>query len=443
MQIDGAFGDWSNRTVVDKDDSAQGNPNIDMAEYGNSSSASQATFYISVEGDACCGSFVPVVRGKPTSGGGGTVVPVRRTAEDITRIYVDVDRSTSSGRLLTFGSTVIGAERLIEVRGLHGNIVSSRAFTYTGTAWEPTAYTVVAANDHKRLEVGIETGAFGWVSEIDFVIETTDWRSRTDWSDPDPFATAGVKTWLVDSATTSATATDSSVQRKLFYDGTNIWSFYFDGTNTVCRYSTDLGQTWNAPTDAQPFVGSGVDKVSVWYVSSSNIVYAIGDTANPSQNAAVQRGVVSPASHSITWAASDGGAPVSATNRGTKNTFISADTSGYLWAMGTSRVNSNNYNLVVVRGNAPGDFRNWTSTGTVLAAGVSQSTIKGSVLPTGTGSDVWAVYVYNGDVAARKYCIGCLGGRDSHLRQHRHHHHGPRAAVGGCGLEGRLACGLR
>jgi hypothetical protein len=64
---------------------------------------------------------------------------------------------------------------------------------------------------------------------------------------------------------------------------------------------------------------------------------------------------------------------------------------------------------VVVKGNAPGDFRNWTSTGTMLAAGVSQSTLKGSILPAGTGSDVWAVYVYNGDVAARKYASGAWG----------------------------------
>ena len=394
---------------MDRDDSSVGNSNIDIAEYGNVSAADSSSFYVSVEGDACCGSFVPVVRGKPTAGGGGIVVPVRRTAEDITRIYVDADRDISSGRLLTFGSKVIGADRLIEVRGLQGDIVSSDAWTYAGAAWELTAFTVMAANDHKRLEVGVEAATFNWASDIDFVIETTDWRSRTDWSDPDPFAAVGVKTWLVDSATTSSTATDSSVQRKLFYDGVNIWSLYFNGANTVCRYSTDLGQTWNIPSDPQPFVASGVDKVSVWYDSSSSIVYVIGDTSNPSQSASVQRGMVSPSTQSISWAASDGGAPVSATNRGTKFTFISMDSNGYLWAMGTSRVNSNNYNLAVVKGNAPGDFRNWTSMGSMLTAGVSQSTLKGAILPAGTGSDVWAVYSYNGDVAARKYVCRAPG----------------------------------
>jgi hypothetical protein len=45
----------------------------------------------------------------------------------------------------------------------------------------------------------------------------------------------------------------------------------------------------------------------------------------------------------------------------------------------------------------------WTLFGNMIAGGNVDPEVKGSIVPAGTGSQVWAIYTYGGNVAARKY----------------------------------------
>ena len=100
------------------------------------------------------------------------------------------------------------------------------------------------------------------------------------------------------------------------------------------RYSTNSGTTWSASTRA--FVTAGVNRVSIWYDSSSGVVYAIGDRSAASTGITVQRGVVDTVMHTITWAASDTTVAVSTNTQGDKNSFISKDAAGYLWILASN-----------------------------------------------------------------------------------------------------------
>src|SRR5512136_2485849 len=120
ITIDGAFADWAGRLSVDQDSTPVTNPSVNINEVGNLSTALSSFFYVSVEGEMCNGTYVPamVLRPAGTGGGGGGVVIPRHTAEDILRIYVDSDKSNSTGEWVALNSKHIGADQMIEVRGL-------------------------------------------------------------------------------------------------------------------------------------------------------------------------------------------------------------------------------------------------------------------------------------------------------------------------------------
>jgi hypothetical protein len=251
-------------------------------------------------------------------------------------------------------------------------------------------------------------------SSIDYIVETTDWRGRLDVATSAPmpgrsvpysFATSpGIDTWIVDGATTSSAATAMSYQRKLFYDGVSFWSMYWDGTNTVFRHSSDGGATWSVTTRA--FSTANINEGSLWFDPANNLVYVVGDRSNPSRNIVVRRGVVSPVAHTITWSSGDQNLAMSANNLGGKNTFISKDASGYIWVVGSNLTRSTppvQYDLSVFRSGAVDSINSWVSIGNMLDTDSAQPNLKGSILPSGTGSEMWAVYGYDGNVGARKY----------------------------------------
>jgi hypothetical protein len=194
-----------------------------------------------------------------------------------------------------------------------------------------------------------------------------------------------------------------SYQRKMFYDGINYWSFYFDGTSTVHRYSADEGQTWTQRGSV--FVAAGVNETSIWYDSSTSTVYAVGDASSTTNSVSIQVGTVDAKAHTISWAASDSGLKTSSFALSGKNTYICKDSNGYLWVLSSNCTQATPaaYQLSAFRSSEVNSTNSWVFTGQMLTATSAADNVKGSIVPAGSGSDVWAVYGYAGNVAARKY----------------------------------------
>lgn len=406
ITIDGAFADWTGRTSVDQDPIPASSPSTNINQVGNVNTTHDSYFYVSVIGEICSGTFVPATVSKPVgSGGGGTVNPARRTAEDILRIFVDSDRSISTGKQIALDSKLIGADQLIEVKGLFGRITSMKEFGYSSDNWEAMPDVVGAAKDTKRMEISVSAASLGGSADIDFIVETTSWKGRSDLATFDPSSMSALaKAWIVDPSTASPYATSMSYQRKTFYDGMNYWSFFFNGTNTVYKYSVDNGQTWTY--SGAVFTTKGVNETSIWYDSSTSTVYAVGDTSTATNAVLVQVGTVDASAHTISWAASDSGLKTSSFALAGKNTYISKDSNGYLWVLSsncTRVVPTAAYQLSAFRTSAANNVSSWVLSGQILAVTSTTDNVKGSIVPAGSGSDMWAVYAFMGFVAARKY----------------------------------------
>ncbi len=415
IAIDGAFGDWIGRTSADTDSLSVRNPDVDIDSTGAVNSTQASYFFASVKGSVCNGSFVPAIKARPSgsSGGGGFVVPARVSGEDRLMVFIDSDRNISTGLPLSMSTKVIGADYMVEIRGMNGAIDTATLSVYQGGLWsEVPGNVVIAANDLQRIEIGVVASAIADSSSIDYIIQTTDWRGNGDVASSVPHGfkgasagimALGIESWLVDGSTSSPSATATSIQRKLFYDGVHFWSFYWSGTDTVSRYSLDNGTTWSAPSPI--FKGSGVNFVSIWYDRAANIVYAVGDTSSASRAVTVQRGVISTSTHSISWAASDRTPNISTVANGSKQAYICKDAAGYLWilALNHSSTTPARYDLTAIRSNAIDSITTWSWSGTLTPPNINSDTMKGSIVPAGTGSQVWAVYTYQGIMASRFY----------------------------------------
>jgi predicted RNA-binding Zn-ribbon protein involved in translation (DUF1610 family) len=407
IAIDGAFADWTGRLSVDRDAIPVTNPSVDINEVGNLSTSQNSFFYVSVEGELCSGAFVPAVVAKPSgAGGGGVVIPTRHTAEDILSIYVDSDKSSSTGAVVTLNSKTIGADQKIEVKGLFGNITSMKGFDFSSSSgtWVEIVSFIDAAKDEKRIEIAVSAASLGGSSDIDFIVETTSWKGRGDLAMFDPSSMrASTSTWIVEPVTSSQSATSMSYQRKMFYDGVNYWSFFFNGNDTECKYSMNDGQTW--VYSGLVFTTPGVDETSIWYDPSTSTVYAIGDIPLATSNVTIQVGIVDASAHSISWAANDSSLTTSSLPLAGKNTYISKDTNGYLWVLSSNCTSDKprNYWLDAFKSRNVNDTGSWVDTGQLLPWYLTTDNAKGSIVPAGSGSDVWAVYIYGGYVSARKY----------------------------------------
>ncbi len=405
IQIDGAFGDWAGRTSTDVDSIPVGNENVDMDAVGAVNDTDQSYFYVSVVGQMCGGSYVPMIVTKPSGGGGGgggIFTPARKTGEDVLRIYIDSDLSQTSGYQVSIPSKTLGADYMVEVKGLDGEIVSRSLMSYGSGRWNVVAgSSISAANDLHQLELGILTAQISGSSSWDYVVETTDWSGRFDISTSVP---QGTRAWIIDGTTTSPDATAMSYQRKIFYDGTNLWSFYWDGSDTVYKYSTDLGVTWTV--GGTVFKTAGAKEASIWWDAANSAVYVVADISTASLNVRLQKGTVTPATHTINWVGgADRTLAVSSNVLGGKNAFISRDASGYIWVMSSNCTSTApaRYDLSAFKSTAVDSITGWSYAGNMLTVDDPSPNLKGSILPAGTGTDMWAVYGYSGNVSARKY----------------------------------------
>lgn len=402
--IDGAFGDWAGRTSADVDAIPVGEANIDMDAVGAVNTTDSSYFYVSVVGEMCGGSYVPMIVTKPSGGGGGgggIFLPARKTGEDVLRIYIDSDLSQTTGYQMSSASKSIGADYLVEIKGLDGEIKSKTLMSYSGDHWTTVNAPVIdAANDYHQIELGLATTQIAGSSSWDYVVETTDWRGRQDIASSVP---SGMRGWPVVSGLSDATS--YAGQRKIFYDGTNQWSFYFDGANTVYKYSTNDGQTWSL-TGVRPFAKTvSVRFASIWYDSANGAVYVVGDKPSPGKDIWIINGTVNPATHTIAWRPeAEQQLTVSTFNEASKYVSICKDASGYLWIMATNATTGTGpWNLSVFRSVSQGNVTAWVHSGNMIPGGYTDARVKGSIVPAGAGSEVWAIYTYGGNVASRKY----------------------------------------
>jgi hypothetical protein len=417
IQIDGAFGDWVGLTAPDTDATEVKDPNIDISAVGAVNTSASSSFYVSVAGEICHGSFVPSHLTKPSGSGGGSVTPTKKVGEDILQVYIDTDELVSTGSVVIHPSKTIGADFMIELRGLDGEITSRSIMKYVSGSWTYVGGTVLAAHDEQQIELSIASSSISMASSIDFIIETTDWRAWSDLATAVPQGTRGVdgsdfgtRAWIVDNSINSALATATSNQRKLFHDSANFWSVYVDGGNTIAAYSAD-GMTW--VSDGRVFKTNGVLRTSIWYDAASQAVYAVGDRTAWTTNVYLQKGTVSPSTHTIAWSAADRVLAVSTYGLASKNTFMSRDAAGYIWLMtvNCTTLAPAAYDLSAFKSNTADTVSGaWTATGSLVSAS-AQSTLKGCIVPAGTGSNMWAVYVYSGTVASKKY-TGTWGGQN-------------------------------
>ncbi|UCE92246.1 MAG: zinc ribbon domain-containing protein [Methanobacteriota archaeon] len=407
VTIDGAFADWEGRTTDDMDGTTLENLNIDIDQVGTNITDERSYFFVGVNGYLCAGAYVPKTCTSYISPGGATTVPARRTGEDIIRIYIDSDRSSASGMLISVGPLTIGADHMIEVCGLCCKITSVQSYLYIAGAWALIPMQLDAAKDESRVEIGVLADAIGGTDSFDFLVEATDWRGEADYAS-NQTTFIWPRTWVVDSSGTSQYATSLSYQRKLLYDGENFWSFYFDGSDTVCEYSDDGGATWTSRGSV--FKTSGVREVSVWHDSTNSVVYAVGDSASATRYIYVQKGSVSSSTSTISWAASDSAPTVSTEATSEKNSYISRDANGYLWILCTDLTRTSpqvKYQLGSWQSDSINDITAWTSRGDLLPSAQTQdSDICGSIVPAGTGSDMWAIFAYDGKVFSKKRTSG-------------------------------------
>jgi len=413
IAIDGAFGDWAGLTAADSDSVPVANENIDIDSVGAVNDTATSYFYVSVHGAMCDGSYVPVIKQLPTGGGGGVVIPTRKTGEDVLRIFIDSDVDQSTGAAMSLSSKVIGADYMLEVKGLNGVITSRSLMVYSAGQWSYGSAAVSAANDRQRLEISVSAASIGGSSSLDFIVETTDWRQRTDYATAVPQGTrtlsgglptgAGLDSWIVDGTTTSNAATAMSYQRKLFHDGVNFWSFHWDGANTIYKYSSDGGQTWTAA--GQAFSTAGVNEASVWYEPGTHTVYIVGDRSAASVSVCVRRGTVDPGTHSIAWSGNDVALNTSSNPLGGKNAYISRDPSGYIWVVSSNMTSTSptRYTLSVFRSVATDSISSWLFSGNLVVPSQAGANLKGSVVHVGTGTAMLAVYVYLGSVYSRLF----------------------------------------
>ena len=415
VEIDGAFGDWYGRTAADSDMVPVANPDIDVNEVGVFNTSVSSSFYVSVEGGICSGSYVPVLRSKPVPGDGGVFIPTRKTAEDVTYIFIDSDMSVETGLVVSVDSKVIGADRRIEVRGLSCSIMSATISEYSGDSWAYMDDAVEVAIDASRMEVSVLSSALDGAWDIDFIIQTTDWTRSGDFVALDDatmsaltggiMLSASTRGWAIDSSSTSSYATATSNQRKLFYDGTNFWSIYSSGTNTVYEYSDDGGETWTSRGSV--FTTSGILRATLWYDSANNAVYVVGDSATKSHNVTVRKGTVSPSTSTISWG-SEKKLWISTYDSSYKNSTVCVDSNGYVWVGATSNVHQTQvrYQFRVNQTAAAGDITGtWTDRGNLFSNQAQASDGKATLVPAkaGSGFTVWALYTYEGSVYGKNF----------------------------------------
>jgi len=253
--IDGAFGDWASKKIIDTDPVAVDNPNIDIAEYGACTQNGSHFFYVSTIGKTLDGADVPEERIKPTPGGVGNQSPVlrlRKTGEDLLQAFIDRDPGTGTGQMLYGGGKMIGADYMVEIYGRKGLVTSSSVKQWSNSThkWAALGGIEKIGIGGNGIEYSVAKSLLGNLTASEVIFYTTDWKARSD----NCWLTGALKDpWII-------TSSGSSYQSD-------------DGITWVSSGSITLqGSGSNADTKIVDMT-CNVNKNHVWAVSDHGRIY--------------------------------------------------------------------------------------------------------------------------------------------------------------------------
>ncbi|MFQ6128094.1 MAG: ATPase domain-containing protein [Thermoplasmata archaeon] len=339
---------------------------------------------------------------------------------DIARIYIDSDNSTLTGH----PRMGIGSDYLVEVVGISNEVVSAKFMEFSGSfpgewKWDevstPEAFETLNQMELSVIDspgitnasaVGFEiTDAFQNIDVNDDMSRGTRNSSEGGWLFSSPAKNGGTRASYQVDTSTSSEATAYSHQRKLIYDGTYWWAFYYNGTETVYEYSSD-GQTWTNPPE-KAFSTSGVKYASLWYndTGSTKVVYVVGDNSTATSSVYVRRGTIS--GTTISWG-TEYTVTVCHQNgpMADKVAFISQDSQGYLWIISNNRPSAgSNYNIAGVRSTNVDDVSSWGTYTDLLAANADTAYLYAIIVPL-SGQDMYAIWYNEGNLEGKKYTSG-------------------------------------
>jgi hypothetical protein len=188
-------------------------------------------------------------------------MPQRRTAEDVMMVFIDSDRSPSTGMqvALDSGSSIIGADQLLEIRGLFGRITSAEQLGYVSGKWVSQTSTIEAAIDNHQMEISVGSASLGSSTLVDFMIQTTSWKGPEDIAtcpaldlsqDPWAMRTNGADYRSPDGVTWSAGSTITLSGGDTVVDTAPSWDkqYVFAVTNSgrVYSWQVAVSTTWGS-----------------------------------------------------------------------------------------------------------------------------------------------------------------------------------------------------
>ncbi|MCK5559876.1 MAG: hypothetical protein KAJ51_04760, partial [Thermoplasmata archaeon] len=202
INIDGAFGDWLNIEKHQDDlyeETANGNPNVDLREYCSINNNDKLSLYMKVDGTMMAGADIPVEQYKfgtsqnPVTQISGSTNGDRplpnlpsKTGEDTIYIFLDTDQDNGTGYKPTSWFP-IGADYTIEIKGQYCEIISSHYSQFNGFyqndfKWNQFA-PMNAECDKTQLETQIDLKTLGLDNEnVDIYFHIMDWNRNVDYS---------------------------------------------------------------------------------------------------------------------------------------------------------------------------------------------------------------------------------------------------------------------
>jgi hypothetical protein len=173
-RVDGYFGEW---TQLGSDIEPVSAANVDIENFAANRTGSTAFVYADVAGRIFGGSGIVERFDPPTGGDGGQGspgTPTVRKGEDVFSAFIDVD-TTGPGGVMALG---VRADFRIEIRGVHGQVVSSQGYQWTGS-WTPFSGAVSVENDRGRMEASLDLGGIT-TGPMRMAVQMTNWELLSD-----------------------------------------------------------------------------------------------------------------------------------------------------------------------------------------------------------------------------------------------------------------------
>src|SRR2546426_718586 len=437
--VDGAFGEWQNITGDPIGDEQPGwNPDIDLTGYEFQGFANETYFMARVLGTSLNGTMVPALNPAyvpPSTGtGNGTVAPPPPPVNgtDTIRFFLDSDGNASTG----YAVGGLGADYLVEISGKAGLIASSMAMRFSGsglTAWNWTYLgPASAAKAGSHVEASFPGVRIANISRAFF--QMTGWGGARDDGTTQPafvrayglmYSAGGLDpTGIIDTSTSAPV--NGPAERNVFFDGTNFWAFYYDGTTIMYEPSSN-GLDW-VNTKNTAFTTANIQKVSTWFYNAggTKIVYIAGAIGSATA-ISVRRGTIS--GTTITW-----GTEAQITSfSGSSTTLIpviTRDANGFVWVGSNVEVNGGHWNFDAVQSTNVDDVSTWNLKTALINGNSIIAGIQGVLVPLGSGN-IYAIWFDGGSGINGKLYSGSWGNPDSIAGNGGILDRGPSATVDG------------